>query len=159
MNELHIRDATSGDLSGIVALEQRVFSYNQLPRRSFRYYLKSPGSDLFVAEAGGALIGYALVCYRTGSRGARLYSICADNATGRRGVGRELLKQAEMRARARRCETMQLEVKDDNAPAIRLYRAMHYQEFGRYEDYYEDGRNALRFRKSLVAHADAPDAR
>lgn len=152
MNELHIRDASANDLACIVALEQRVFSYNQLSRRSFRYYLKSPGADLFVAEAGGALIGYGLVCYRTGSRKARLYSICADNSTGRRGVGRELLKQAEMRARAWRCETLELEVKDDNEPAIRLYRAMNYQEFGCYEDYYEDGRSALRFRKSFAAH-------
>ena len=153
MNELHIRDALRADLTGIVALEQRVFDYNQLSRRSFQNFLKSRSADLIVAEAGGALIGYALVCYRTGSRAARLYSICADNATGRRGVGRELLKQAEMRARARHCATLSLEVKDDNAPAIQLYRAMQYQEFGRYEDYYEDGRGALRFSKTLEAGA------
>ena len=149
MNELHIRDAIPSDLAGLVALENRVFSYNQLSRRSLYNFLRSRSADLIVAEAGDAMIGYALVCYRTGSKGARLYSICADNATGRRGVGRELLKQAEMRARARGCEAMQLEVKDDNDPAIRLYRAMQYQEFGRYDDYYEDGRGALRLRKAL----------
>lgn len=149
MNELHIRDANPADLAGLVALETRVFDYNQLSRRSFQRFLRGRSADVIVAEAGGALIGYALVCYRTGWRGARLYSICADNTTGRRGVGRELLKQAEMRARVRGSETLHLEVKDDNAPAIRLYREMQYKEFGSYYEYYEDGRSALRFRKSL----------
>ena len=153
MNELHIRDASRADLAGIVALEQRVFDYNQLSRRSFRNFLASRSADLIVAEAGGALIGYALVCYRIGSAAARLYSICADNATGRRGVGRELLKHAEMRARGRQCATLALEVKDDNEPAIRLYRAMQYREFGRYDAYYEDGRGALRFTKALETGA------
>ena len=156
MNELHIRDAKPGDLAGLLVLERRVFDYNQLSRRSFAHFLRVRSADVLVAEAAARLIGYALVCYRTGSRGARLYSICADNATGRRGVGRELLKQAERRARARGCETLHLEVKDDNGPAIKLYEAMQYQEFGRYHEYYEDGHSALRFRKSLAEKLHAP---
>lgn len=150
MNDLHFRNALLADLDGIVALEHRIFSYNQLTRASLRHFIRAPTADLIVAEAATVLLGYALVCFRVRSRTARLYSICSDNASGRRGVGRELLKHAEMRARARRCSRMQLEVKDDNEPAIALYRAMNYHEFGRYEEYYEDGRSALRFEKSLL---------
>ena len=125
MNELHIREARRADLDSIVAMETRMFSYNQLSRRSLRRFIGARGADFLVAEAGAGPIGYALVCYRAGSRQARLYSLCADTgASGRRGVGRELLKQAEMHARARGCTAMVLEVKDDNAPALRLYASM-----------------------------------
>lgn len=150
MNDLHFRDAQRADLDAIVALEHRIFSYNQLTRASLRHFIRTATADLIVAEAGVLLLGYALVCYRVRSRTARLYSICSDNSSGRRGVGRELLKHSEMRARARQCSRMQLEVKDDNEPAIRLYSAMSYHEFGRYEDYYDDGRAALRLEKSLL---------
>ena len=155
MNDLHIREAQRVDLDTIVALENRIFSYNQLSRASLRHFIRTPTADLIVAEAAGALLGYALVCYRAGSHTARLYSICADSSGGRRGVGRELLKHAEMRARAHHIRKLQLEVKDDNDPAIRLYNSMNYREFGRYEDYYDDGRDALRFEKSLLSPVHA----
>ena len=154
MNELHIREATRADLGAIVAMENRMFSYNQLSRRSLRHFIDARSAHFLVADAAATLIGYALVCYRAGSRLARLYSLCADTgASGRRGVGRELLKQAEMHARARGAATMLLEVKDDNQPALRLYAAMQYETFDRYEDYYEDGGHALRLRKPLVVGA------
>jgi ribosomal protein S18 acetylase RimI-like enzyme len=41
-------------------------------------------------------------------------------------------------------------VRADNPGAIGLYRKLGYAEFGRYENYYEDGEAALRFEKPLA---------
>uniref|UniRef100_UPI003784F276 GNAT family N-acetyltransferase n=1 Tax=Methylocella sp. TaxID=1978226 RepID=UPI003784F276 len=87
--------------------------------------------------------------FRSTSRKARLYSIALDPAAHGRGYGRLLLAASEEAARARGARTLRLEVRDDNARAIRLYEQAGYGAFGRYEDYYEDGGGAIRFEKPL----------
>jgi ribosomal protein S18 acetylase RimI-like enzyme len=60
-----------------------------------------------------------------------------------------LLAAAEAAARQHGSKVMRLEVAEDNARAIELYRASGYTPFGFIEGFYEDGRNALRLQKPL----------
>jgi ribosomal protein S18 acetylase RimI-like enzyme len=64
-----------------------------------------------------------------------------------------LVRALEEEARRRGASRMYLEVRVDNAAAIRLYEKLGYRSIGRREDYYEDGAAALLFAREL---ADVP---
>lgn len=157
-SEIRLRLGTPADVDALVALEDRLFTTDRLSPRSFRRFLASAHAALIVAEHGDAPAGYALVLFRPRSAVARLYSIAVAPGTGGRGVGTRLLVAAEAEAVARDCQRMRLEVQEQNAPAIALYRKFGYRQFARREGYYEDGTHALRFEKRLQAPriADAP---
>ncbi|MDJ1007658.1 MAG: GNAT family N-acetyltransferase [Paracoccaceae bacterium] len=98
-------------------------------------------------------IGFALG--RLAADEAELLTLAVDPAARRCGIGRGLLGQFEAEARARGATAAFLEVADDNAPALALYRAAGWAEAGRRPGYYlraaGDPANALILRKSFGA--------
>lgn len=155
MEEIRIRRARRADLDALVRLEAR-FPTDRLSRASLRHLLARGHTDVWVAEIEGGIVGDAIVCYRHGSRRARLYSIVTDGAHAGRGIGRALLAACEAGAVARGCTRMALEVRPDNEPALRLYRGAGYTAAGVARAFYEDGAPALRLIKLLEARP-APD--
>src|SRR3954469_18152200 len=111
---LALRSATLSDLDRLEGLENRVFDLDRLSRRSLRYFITNPKAALLVADRGGHLAGYALLTFRTGPWLARLYSISVSPETGRSGVGRALMQEAEKTAMERDCILLRLEVRADN---------------------------------------------
>ncbi|HEX6832178.1 MAG TPA: GNAT family N-acetyltransferase [Rudaea sp.] len=149
-----IRPATPSDLPALVALERRAFTTDHLSERQYRRHIGSGSAIVLAAVEGASLLGKAVVFLRRGNGIGRLYSIAvADSARGR-GVGEALLGAAERAARERGCARMRLEVRQDNAGAIRLYERRGYRRIGARAGYYEDGADAWRYEKML----DARDA-
>jgi ribosomal protein S18 acetylase RimI-like enzyme len=60
-----------------------------------------------------------------------------------------MLGDAERLAASRKKRVLRLEVRADNAPAIRLYESRGYRLIGRYAGYYADDADALRYEKRL----------
>ncbi|WP_309084026.1 GNAT family N-acetyltransferase [Chelativorans sp.] len=144
-----IRPARASDIDTLVSIENSVFGSDRISRRAFRNHIGSKTALLLVAERNGAVAGYALSLYRKGSRPARLYSIAVADGHGSSGVGRALLAAVEKEAITRGRAAIRLEVREENARAIELYRRAGYRNFGRRDTYYEDGAAALRFEKHL----------
>ena len=136
----------------MAALEnlEQTFPGDRLSRRSLRHLVTKGNAAVFVAAQGASLLGDAVALYRKNSSRARLYSlIVAPEARGR-GLGARLLNAVEAEARARGCAELRLEVREDNAAAIRLYEQSGFARVGRVEDYYEDHASAVKMVKSLV---------
>jgi ribosomal-protein-alanine acetyltransferase len=144
-----IRPATLHDLDALLELEQ-AFPGDRITRSSFRHLLTKAHADVFVFEQDGKLLGNAVVLYRKGFHGARLYSVVVDPQARGQGVGAALLEQVENAAVRQRCVSIRLEVREDNAPAIRLYERHGYSVVGRTADYYQDHSAALRMSKRLL---------
>lgn len=144
------RDATLADLPALLALEQQ-FPGDRLGRRAFRHHLRRPSSRLRVACAGEAAGGYSLILHRADSADARLYSLIVAPALRGGGLGARLLADAERCARADGAHGLRLEVRADNATALRLYLRAGYVRSGARIRYYEDGADAVRLRKDLSA--------
>lgn len=149
--KLLMRAAETADVTELATLEQATFDSDRLSRRSFRRLVSVPSATLLVARADRVLAGYALVFFRAGSTVARLYSIAVDARYRGRGVAGQLMAAAEAAARARGCERFRLEVRVDNAAAIRLYERLGFAMSDRIGGYYEDGGDALRMQKAVVA--------
>lgn len=148
-----VRSASLRDLDALVRIENSSFDIDRLSRRSFRYLLTKANAVTLVDEVNGAVNGYSILLFNTGTSLARLYSFAVDPNFRRQGIGLRLLQTSEQTARDRDGVTLRLEVRRDNARAISLFARHGYREFGVIADYYEDHMEALRFEKSLTPYA------
>ena len=151
-----VRAAGADDLDAIERIETSVFDGDQLSRRSIRRLLGVPTAATVVAEDRDGLAGYAMIGFRRTSRLGRVFSLAVLPDRARRGLGAALLAACETAAWQRGCTAVRLEVRADNAPAIRLYERTGYMCFGRLESYYEDGGTALRFQKARPEAGETP---
>jgi len=156
---MQFRDATRKDLDALLRLEEAAFDIDRLSRRSFQRFIQHRRSALRVAEEDGRLLGYLVVLFRRGTSLARLYSMAVDETARGRNLGKQLLEDGEQQAVENSCVAMRLEVREDNAAAIALYRSAGYEPFGRYPDYYEDHADALRMEKALTDSIPPPQSR
>ncbi|HPF73356.1 MAG: ribosomal protein S18-alanine N-acetyltransferase [Rhodanobacteraceae bacterium] len=145
-----LRTARAADLPILQVLES-LFPGDRLSARQLRHHLSNPHAVMRVIETEYALAGYSLLLTRSGSQAARLYSIAVAPAFRGQGMGRQLLDDVVAQARARGCNELRLEVRQDNEPAIRLYREYGFQFTEQRPRYYQDGADALRFRLEISA--------
>jgi len=157
--DAHIRPALETDLPELLRLEETCFTEDRLSRRSFRRLLGSHTAALLVAPVNTSpqLAGYVLVLFHRGTSLARLYSIAVDPGSRGGGLGNQLIAAAEAAARHRKRAFLRLEVRKDNASAIRLYEQRGYRQFGRYDSYYADSQDALRFQKRVLTGPPQPE--
>lgn len=147
---VRVRSGELSDLDDLVALEEQSFTSDRLSRAQFRRHLDSDSAKVLVASTGPhRLLGTAVVFFRKRSGVARLYSIAAHHAARGQGVGSALLDAVEQLARRRRCRALRLEVRADNAGAIRLYERLGYRRIAGLTKYYEDGADGWRYEKWL----------
>lgn len=144
-----LRPAGPADLDALVKIETDAFDTDRISRRSFRYLLSRDTAETIVAEQDGTIRGYAMILFRRGTSLARLYSIALDPRARGKGIAGRLLQAAEQCAFGHERVILRLEVREDNLPAISLYKAHGYRPIGRYFDYYEDHSDALRFEKLM----------
>jgi len=150
-SEVHLRRATINDLDVLVELENASFAVERMSARQWRRHLESLSAEIFVAIRARRVIGAAVVFFQRSHRVARLYSIAVATDERGRGIGEILLGAVEQSARRRGCRVLRLEVRADNPVAQRLYERKGYRRFGLKPGYYEDGQDALRYEKALIA--------
>jgi ribosomal protein S18 acetylase RimI-like enzyme len=148
------RLATLDDLSALVALEMSCFNYDQLTKRSFRYFITKAQAQLWVI--GDPVEAYGLVLFHRGTCLARIYSLAVSPLARGKGHGRALMAVLEQASEAQGALFIRLEVAEDNRSAIALYESLHYQPIRRLHQYYEDGHDGIRMEKRLLRHLPKP---
>lgn len=146
---VHVRRAVTADLEAMLALETGSFSSDRLSRAQYRRHLDSDSAVVLIASVHHQLQGNAVLFFRRKSRVARLYSLATLPESRGRGVGSALLAAVITAAGRRGCGLLRLEVRKDNAPAIRLYERHGFRRIGEYGHYYEDGADAWRYESTL----------
>jgi ribosomal protein S18 acetylase RimI-like enzyme len=147
---VRVRRAEVSDLDDLVALEESSFAQDRLSRAQYRKHLDSETALVLVASANHRrFLGTAVVFFRRAATVARLYSLATTPLAQGKGVGSALIEASEDAARARGCRALRLEVRKDNAVAVRLYERLGYVCIGEYTAYYADGSDAVRYEKPL----------
>lgn len=146
-----IRDACLEDVAGLDAIEQMSFDGDRVSKRSFRHLLIRGNCRVLVDCVGEKMRGYVVILFRAGTGCARIYSIATHPQFLKRGIASRLVKGAQAVAVAKQCHEVRLEIRQDNHASVRMFQMLGYHPFGRYSNYYEDGMDAMRFRKSLLA--------
>ena len=136
-------------IDDLLSLEASCFLTDRINRRNMRHLLKSPSACCIGAYCENQLIGGLILLFRITSRSARIYSLAVLEQLRGKGVGQQLLKEAEKEALRRGCTRLRLEVRQENLPAIRLYERLGFQLNGIVPQYYEDGEDAAVMYKEI----------
>lgn len=114
--------------------------------------LANPNAFALMADAEGRAIGFVLA-WAIGAD-AEILTLAVSPEARRRGVGAELVLAACALSGSRGAKGMCLDVADDNAPALGLYRKLGFAEIARRRGYYANGADALILRRNLAAPQD-----
>ncbi len=135
---VHLRAMKEEDLAAVLAIADSLAS---APHWAIEAYTKAiePGSVpqriALVAEVDGGVAGFAVAQIVQGT--AELETICVEGLAQGKGLGRELLGELMIAAKARDAEEMTLEVRASNERAVALYKGMGFRERGRRRKYYQ----------------------
>jgi ribosomal-protein-alanine N-acetyltransferase len=130
---LVLRPAGVPGLPVLGALHVRCFA-DAWPEASLAQLLALPGSFAWLATWGDAPVGFALG--HVTAEEAELWSIGVVPPCRRRGIAGALLRKTVEWAREAGAASLVLEVGEDNAPALALYRRHGFHPVGRREGYY-----------------------
>ncbi len=137
-----IRPATRGDLPALRALEQTLFGAFAWSRSSIEAELVGTGRTVLIAEDALARpAGYAITLCTGETSDLMRIGVRPDHQ--RRGLAGILLTGAIDAARQAGARRMLLEVAEDNAAALALYRGHGFVTIDTRVGYYRDGGNAL----------------
>lgn len=144
-----IRRATEADTEAIAQLEPTLFGSTAWSASMIREELTAAHRFYIVAEEHNNIVGYAgILCIGIE---ADVQTIAVTEAGRGRGLGSTLLNSLITEARSRNAEHMFLEVREDNAAAIRLYERTGFQPIARREGYYQpEGIDALVMHRPLT---------
>lgn len=130
---VEIRRMRADDLERVLEIEHASYS-TPWPESSFLGLLNRDDADLFVAESGDELAGYA-VSWAVIDQG-ELGNIAVAPAWRRHGVGKRLLECVIGAMRRRGVRELFLEVRVSNTPARNLYEQYGFRMVGRRPAYY-----------------------
>ncbi len=85
----------------------------------------------------------------TGIYEYEIESVLVDKEFRRQGIAKKLLNQALKLARENAIESVFLEVRKNNLPAIKLYCEAGFNQIGERKGYYPDGENAIILKKEI----------
>lgn len=129
------------DLIEVAAIEEATFP-NPWPLHSLEdQLLENPFCSSFVLEAGGQVAGYAYLWVV--HEYAHLVNIAIAEELRGLGHGEKLLVHVLHYAKSSGARRVHLEVRENNEPAIALYKKYGFSALGRGENYYTNGTAAL----------------
>lgn len=133
MNERHVAQ--------VAELEKLCFS-DPWSENSVASELKNPLSLWLIAEEDGVVCGY--VGSQTVLGETDMMNIAVRPDCRRKGVAAALITELICRLKGQGSHILRLEVRESNAPAIALYKAMGFTQLGLRKNYYRNPKeNAL----------------
>lgn len=150
---MHYRLYEPADFPDLYAIEEVCFQHPyRFTRRYMRQLIASPNSATWIAEQNSTMTGFAIVEWAQQVSGVVAYIATIEVLPEFRklGIGAELLRRLEGSANAEQAIAIWLHVDLENAPAIRLYERLGYQNSGRAENFYARNGPAAIYVKHLV---------
>ena len=132
---MDFRRSVPDDASGIADIEAATFP-DPWDFRSVTDLITTEGAMCFTARDGDRVVAY--VIGRLIAPEGEIYRVAVDPDYRRRGIAYRLLDYAVKTSRGKGLESLFLEVRSMNHPAISLYRAYGFVEVGRRKGYYRD---------------------
>lgn len=147
-NLIHIRSMEQSDLLQIAQIEKKNFP-DPWPLQSFRECLRF-GYYCLVLEENSTLQAYAIMSIK--SAGAHILNFCVCPEVRRCGLGRRILNYLLKLAEVAQVDSISLEVRASNCPAINLYKTAGFVQVGIRKHYYPNetgSENALVLMRAL----------
>lgn len=132
---MEIRRAVADDVSAITEAEELIFP-DPWTRKDILSAVCQSGAMCYVAISDGKLAAY--VIGRVIAPEGEIYRIATLPEKRGRGIGYRILDFAVKTERGRGLESLFLEVRSQNIPALALYRAYGFKKIGVRKNYYKN---------------------
>jgi [ribosomal protein S18]-alanine N-acetyltransferase len=133
-----VEDASIRDLDRLYEIETECFRREAFTRTQIAQLLSGYNSIALIARVEGQIIGFVIGEIYVDRRVLQGH-ICTIEILPnfrRRGIGEKLLQEIEELFKQKGVKASALEVREDNVPAIELYRKLGYEKIGRLRNYY-----------------------
>ena len=142
-----IRLATTEDAKSLATIEQSLFT-DPRSETTFKSSIELDDNAVaIVAEFGGVVIGYADV-YKAYDE-LQLNNIAVLEQYRGNHIAEKMMQILIDTGRELDCQTITLEVRESNEPAIKLYEKCGFCKVGLRKNYYSDNENAILMDKEL----------
>lgn len=132
----------------VVQLERELFPEDAWSPEQFWQELAQPTRSYVVVETGDEVVAYAGAFITPPDADVQTVAVRAS-AQGH-GLGRALVERLLEEMARRGARQALLEVRADNASALRLYERLGFERIAQRSRYYPDGGDALIMRRSLA---------
>jgi len=139
---MELRSATIEDMPVLLLIEQSCFGHERFDRGYIEELMASRDVDVHVAVVKGSVIGSVMVRHDLRLRLSNLLSLAVLPSEQGKGYSKTMLLKAEQLSKDRGSGSMRLEVREHNAPAIRLYHNAGYKVVSRLLDFFGKGEDA-----------------
>jgi ribosomal-protein-alanine N-acetyltransferase len=146
---LHFEQMIAADLPQVMELERLSFAKPWTPGL-FLHELKLSFSRLHLARSSNGsrrLVGY--VCWWLVGEEVHILNLAVHPDARRNGTGRALVQRVLDDAVAHGAGSVSLEVRNDNAAGLGLYRSMGFAQSGLRRNYYGPGEDAVIMERRL----------
>ena len=133
--KMDFRRAIPYDAFGIAEMEEAIFP-DPWDYRSVVDLISTEGAMCFTATVDGKVVAY--VIGRLIAPEGEIYRVAVRDEYRQRGIAYRLLDYAVKTSRGKGLESLFIEVRSENLPAIKLYRAYGFEEVGRRRGYYRN---------------------
>ena len=128
-----VRRMTIEDIQAVVEIEKKCFS-SPWSEKSFQDSISREDTIFLVCEEG-SITGY-IGMYISFDE-ASITNVAVSPEFRKKGYGEQLVAEAKLAAKESNAESIFLEVRVSNEPAISLYKKMGFEELGIRKKFYE----------------------
>ncbi len=153
---LFLHPMSVNDAQGVAQLQERAMPVDAWTTGKLADEVGRTDRSWWVARKDGVLVGCAGGQVVDGE--LCIFNVCVDPEQRRQGIAQRLLERVTTDGRALAADTVTLEVRTDNEPALALYHALGLEDVGVRPRYYHDGADAMIMRGELPLHYSYGDA-
>jgi len=148
--EIKITDVSIKLLDKLYEIEKQCFEQEAFTKQQLAYLIIDHNTIRLAAMVNGEIAGFAItrVNIRRNVTFGHILTIDVAPAYRRKGIAQKLLQEIEAILRERGIKECRLEVRENNAAALNLYRKLGYTKIGTLEKYYGNA-HGLYLKKSL----------
>jgi ribosomal-protein-alanine N-acetyltransferase len=148
--DVTIEDVSIKLLDALYQIEKQCFEKEAFTKQQLTYLLTDYYTIRFGAFTNGKIAGFVIAHVDTERKEAFGHIITVDVAPAyrRHGIAQKLLQETEAIFKDHGIKECRLEVREDNAAALNLYRKLGYQKAGTLKRYYGNT-NGLYLKKTL----------
>jgi ribosomal-protein-alanine N-acetyltransferase len=140
-----IRQFEPDDLFDVIEIEEGVYGSGAYRPLFLRQLYDLFPTLIWVAEADGRIVGHLCGAIAEDRKTGWIVNAGVLARYRRQGIGRALLERGMGSLVSAGAGSIKVTADESNAPAIRLYTDLGFQEIGLGTDYYGDGRDRLIF--------------
>lgn len=146
-----MEDASIQHLDTLYKIETMCFKSEAFTKQQILNLLMAYNCISLVAKVNGEIVGFIIgaIYAEKNLQIGHILTLDVSPNYQRKGVAQKLLQEIEKIFKEKNVKTCQLEVREDNIAALRLYEKLGYKKVAVLKGYYGDA-HGIRLKKSLT---------